>query len=435
MPPDRSDRKAGRPADRTADELGVGLTDQFERAITEADVLSFARGSGDQNPLHVDVEYAETTNYGGRIVHGAFQVGLASALVGMYLPGRRALLASIHARFMTPLYYPCRVAVRGEITAWDAGEATGRIRVVITETEKAVPVSEITCGVTLHRQKTEPGPVASVPPPGITSTPASSPASNLSAGRSEAGHISTAQPPAKRSDERKTVLVTGASGGIGSAIALDLAGEYHILAMAYRNSLSADLADHPGVTPFTANLDQADWEQRTAERLAGAPLYGVVHAAWPGAPTGGLLDAAGDVVQKQLSFATSHTIRLARFLFQRVDSGGGRLVALGSMWGSHHPNLSVAPYSLAKGALESTVRLLAPELARKAIAINTVCPSFVAAGANKQVSDRARKRFAARVPMARLCAPDDVAAMVRYLFSDGASFVSGQALALSGAEL
>src|SRR5712691_9261447 len=73
--------------DLSADEITVGLTAQFERAVTEQDILAFADNSGDHNPLHVDAGYAAGTNHGGRIAHGAFQVSLASAMIGMYLPG------------------------------------------------------------------------------------------------------------------------------------------------------------------------------------------------------------------------------------------------------------------------------------------------------------------------------------------------------------
>src|SRR5690348_1457732 len=101
------------------DELRPGLRAEFERDVTEADVLDFARNSGDCNPLHVDPGYAASSNFGGRIAHGAFQVGLASALLGMRLPGRRVLLGSVNARFPAPLFFPCRVAVQGEVSAWD----------------------------------------------------------------------------------------------------------------------------------------------------------------------------------------------------------------------------------------------------------------------------------------------------------------------------
>ncbi len=66
--------------------LRVGLAAEFERDISEADVFEFARCSGDLNPLHTDAEYARSTNLGARVVHGAYQVALASAMAGMYLP-------------------------------------------------------------------------------------------------------------------------------------------------------------------------------------------------------------------------------------------------------------------------------------------------------------------------------------------------------------
>ena len=91
----------------------------LEVEITEADILAFARLTGDHNPLHVDAEYARSSNYQGRIVHGAFQVGLASALLGMHLPGKKVLLGTINARFPSPLYFPCSVKVTGEIASWN----------------------------------------------------------------------------------------------------------------------------------------------------------------------------------------------------------------------------------------------------------------------------------------------------------------------------
>lgn len=88
--------------DRGGSSLSVGLAADFERDLSEEDVLSFARDSGDWNPIHVDADYALIRNSRGRIVHGAFQVGLASALLGMHLPGNNVLLGSINARFISP---------------------------------------------------------------------------------------------------------------------------------------------------------------------------------------------------------------------------------------------------------------------------------------------------------------------------------------------
>jgi NAD(P)-dependent dehydrogenase (short-subunit alcohol dehydrogenase family)/acyl dehydratase len=389
----------------TPDELRVGLAAEFEREISEDDVLSFARNSGDQNPMHVDAAYARTTSYQGRIVHGAFQVGLASALLGMHLPGHRVLLGSVNARFVAPLYFPCRVRVRGEITAWNRQALAGQLRVVVQEAATGAPTAEVFMGFTLHEQR--PAPEAARPAP--------------------AGALAS---PAQR-----VVLVTGAAGGLGAALALELARDYAVLGAFRSQPLAEALKAHANVSPVQLDLDAPGWEDGIRAALGNRALYGIVHAAWPGAPRGGLLQVQDDVLERQLLFATTATVRLARLLYERVGPEGGRLVALGSMAGRAHPALPLAAYSLAKAALEHTVALLAPELARKRVTINAICPSYVAAGLNRQGDERARKREAALVPLGRLCTPEDVVAMARFLLSDEAAFASGQCIALSGGQL
>jgi 3-oxoacyl-[acyl-carrier protein] reductase len=78
---------------------------------------------------------------------------------------------------------------------------------------------------------------------------------------------------------------------------------------------------------------------------------------------------------------------------------------------------------------------LAPELARKQITINVLCPSYVPIGLNKQADERQQKVEAARVPLGRLCSAADVAGAVQYLLSPAAAFVSGQVLCLTGGQL
>ena len=113
-------------------------------------------------------------------------------------------------------------------------------------------------------------------------------------------------------------------------------------------------------------------------------------------PHGGLLQAPDESIRQQLEFGTTQTIRLARFLADHADAAGGRFIALGSIYGSQKPALNLAAYSLGKTALETTVRLLAPELARKQITINAVCPSFVPVGMNQQSAERQRSWKPAR---------------------------------------
>jgi 3-oxoacyl-[acyl-carrier protein] reductase len=384
------------------EDIRTGLTAQFERDITEEDIFAFSHLSGDANPLHVDPVYAAESNYGARIVHGAFQIGLASAMIGMHLPGRNVLLGSVSARFPKPLYYPAHVLVSATVVGWSLGTRSGTLRVTVVDTGNQVPTAEIHLSFTLHEQQS--ASEASVP----------------------------VRESATGSGDRKTVLVTGASGGIGGELIADLARDYRVLALSRRHAV----AEAPHVVPLTSDLDDAGLSIAVEGALGGNPLFAVIHAAWPGQPTGGLLDTPPDVLKEQVGFATSQTVTLARILAQHAATeAGGRLIALGSIVGTHKPVLTYSAYSLGKAALEQTVRLLAPELGRKKITANVISPSFVPTGMNRQSTERQRLKETALVPMGRLCQPSDIMSIVRYLLSPDAAFVSGQTIVLSGGQL
>jgi NAD(P)-dependent dehydrogenase (short-subunit alcohol dehydrogenase family)/acyl dehydratase len=390
-------------ADIGPDELRVGATAEFSREITQADVDDFARNSGDRNPLHVDAAYAAATSFSKPIAHGAFQIGLASAIAGMHLPGRRCLLTTIQARFPAPLQVPTRVVVRGEITAWNRFAGSGQLRVVVVDERAALTTAEVTAGFSLHELR---------------------------------AHTESAVPvvAAPSGGGRPVVIVTGGSGGLGRAIVESLLSTYDVVAVTNRTPLPESLAADSRIQALALDFGAAEWPGALEQAIGNRQLYGIVHAAWPGMPHGGLLSAPAEVIRRQMDFATTHTIALARLLQGKVADEGGRLVALGSIAGQRKPALSVSTYSLSKAALEQTVRLLAPELARKKITINAICPSFIPTGMNEQSDARARKLEASRVPLGRLCSPEDVVATVRFLFSPEASFLSGESIVLSGGQ-
>ncbi|HEU4578658.1 MAG TPA: MaoC/PaaZ C-terminal domain-containing protein, partial [Polyangiaceae bacterium] len=246
----------------SAQELRVGLSAEFQRSISADDIALFAQLSGDANPLHLSEEYASQTNYGRRIVHGAFQISLASALLGMHLPGKRVVLGSVRSRFLAPLYYPCSVVVRGEIVSWFPDRQSGVLRVHVRDAATSSVTAEVQMGFGLHEGRAGVEPAVEQPRAG---------------------------------EGRELIVVTGASGALGSGLSSHLAQRYDVLGLA-RGGAAA------GAALVACDLEDEDWESQATEALAGRSVYALVHAAWPGAPKGGLLELDLETLRRQLEF-------------------------------------------------------------------------------------------------------------------------------------
>lgn len=393
----------------SAEDLHAGLKVTYEVEITEDDILAFARLTGDENPLHVNADYARSSNFQGRIVHGAYQTGLASALLGMHLPGKKVLLGTINARFPGALYFPGRAKISGEIASWNLQTLSGQLKVVVQEAKTLSTTAEIFMGFTLHEDR-----------PAV----ASQPAAHLMGRADGVDQL-----------KDKLILVTGATGGLGTSLVSSLANEYDIVALVNQQPLGAGVAALSNVSMIRADISSANLAEQVRAAIGERPIYALIHAAWPGAPRGSLLQADADGIQQQLAFGTSVTVNLARLLFEHAHPEGARFVAVGSTAGTFKPYLPMGVYSLAKACLEQTVRLLAPELARKQVTINAVNPSFLPVGINKQASERQMMMESATIPLGRLCSVADVIGTINYLLSPEASFVSGQVLMLTGGQL
>ena len=101
--------------DHSFESLQVGGSAFFEHTIAEEELNIFAQLSGDKNPLHVDDAYAAASSYGRKVVHGMFLGALVSRLVGMQLPGKRALLVSESLEFKKPAHCGQKVRVEGVV--------------------------------------------------------------------------------------------------------------------------------------------------------------------------------------------------------------------------------------------------------------------------------------------------------------------------------
>ena len=97
------------------EDIEIGQKKSFEVVITESMLDDFAKLSGDNNPLHMDENYAKSNNFENRVCHGMLLASFFSRLVGMYIPGENALYFSQSLKFQYPCFVNDRIKIHGEV--------------------------------------------------------------------------------------------------------------------------------------------------------------------------------------------------------------------------------------------------------------------------------------------------------------------------------
>lgn len=240
------------------------------------------------------------------------------------------------------------------------------------------------------------------------------------------------------------VLVTGASSGIGAATVHLLAGAGAAVAVHYHRhaAAAAALVDRIRAAGGTAEAFQADLTDRRAraalvpaviEQLGG--LDGLVNNA--GTPQGlkPFLELTEVEWDRTLALNAEAPCFLAQAAFRHMQThGGGRIVNVSSIGVKYGGSNQTCHYAAAKAALEAITVGLAKLGAAHHILVNTVRPGVIS---TPFYADTPAADFEARVrliPLGRPGTPEEVAAMIGYLLSPAAAFITGQTFAVSGGE-
>jgi len=110
----------------------VGDTASLTRSFNEAQVRAFAELSGDMNPVHLDAEYAASTQFGQRIVHGALVTSLFSTILGTQLPGDGSIYMSQTSQFRAPVNLDEEITASVEITAINEKKPIVTLKTTVT---------------------------------------------------------------------------------------------------------------------------------------------------------------------------------------------------------------------------------------------------------------------------------------------------------------
>ena len=234
----------------------------------------------------------------------------------------------------------------------------------------------------------------------------------------------------------KPALVTGASGGIGAAIAraLHAQGAVVVLSGTRRDaldSLAAELGERTFVCPADLrDAAEAETLVEAAEQVAG-PLWALVNNAGMTRDMLALRMSDADW-QTVLDVDLSAPFRLARSVLRgMLRRRAGRIVNISSIVGATG-NAGQANYAAAKAGLVGMTKALAHEVASRGVTVNAVAPGFVTTAMTDRLSEQQRTRLTESIPLGRIGKPEDIAAAVVYLTSDEAGWVTGATLHVNG---
>jgi NAD(P)-dependent dehydrogenase (short-subunit alcohol dehydrogenase family) len=244
---------------------------------------------------------------------------------------------------------------------------------------------------------------------------------------------------------RRSILVTGAASGIGAAICRRMAGpDTAILVHTRRNRDAAEavvqhVRDAGGLAEMALGdlgdpAVAVDLVAACVEHFSGLDVL-VSNAGF--ADRTAFADLSDQALTASTEAIQGAFFRLARAALPHLRAvRTGRVIAVSSFVAhAFRTDLTTFPASAAaKAGLEALVRALAIELGRSGVTVNAVVPGFIQkdAGAHRAIGAGVLAAQTARIPLGRLGLPDDVAAMVAFLASDAAGYVTGQAIHVDG---
>ncbi|RDU38983.1 short chain dehydrogenase [Neobacillus piezotolerans] len=235
---------------------------------------------------------------------------------------------------------------------------------------------------------------------------------------------------------RKFALITGASGGIGQAIAAELAARGYNLYLHYNSNKEAaerlveSLSVHGGeYSPIMADFSRQGGYKELLPSLFGVDA--VVHCG--GTAAYGLFQDLDD--EEAASLFNIHVLNpmlLTKALIpELLKRKTGSIVFIASIWGQTGAACEAA-YSAAKGAQISFVKALGKELAPSGIRVNAIAPGAVETQMIAGFSSEELEELANEIPMGRLGRPKEIANAAAFLLSEQASYITGHILSVNG---
>lgn len=234
----------------------------------------------------------------------------------------------------------------------------------------------------------------------------------------------------------KYILITGASGGIGKAIAKRLAKEGYSLYLHYFKNKKAieglldELNQYGGeYLPICADLSTSDGYKVVLNNIFS--LHGIVHNSG-NSHFGMLMDVNQEDLEKLFRIHVTSPILLTKELLPKMlHHQSGNIIFISSIWGQIGAACETV-YSAAKGAQIAFVKALSKEVALSGIRVNSVAPGAIETAMLEGFTKEELDDIQGEIPMGKIGSPENIADAVHFLLSDQASYITGQVLSVNG---
>ena len=357
---------------------------KFEILVSDQYRFKFAEISGDNNPLHIDEDYASKTNFKKCILHGAFASGLFSRMAGMYLPGEKCLLTSMKLKFISPIYTPANLIVSAEIKRQNKDYGEVEVKIIDKKTNNLL--TEGGYSFTYHYSKET-----------VTEKDTSSETDIKS--------------------HKNKILVTGASGGLGQGILKKLGNK----------GIGVSLSK-------ISNSIRVDSYSELSELKDLKNIQAIVHCAGPNPDNMRLtsLENPNSSIDHNICKPLEDIIALSKLLIKNGNSNAS-LVIIGSSFSSAgRHNWSMPLYSLSKSLIPNLTKILALELSRFDKKVIGVTYEMLDGGMNSKISNLSKQINSDRMLNGRLGSIEEASMQIKWILDNPNRLISGSLIDCTG---
>ena len=381
----------------------IGDKAHLKHRITTHDVERFVELTGDDNPLHVDPDYAENSAMKGIVTHGMLSASFLSTIIGKQLPGSGALWVSQSIEFLAPVRLNDELDVQAEIVEIHAKQRLMKLNASILN-QRGKEILRGECLVKLLPL------------------------------------VEKDEPPSNASDHG-CVIITGASRGIGAAIANRLSEKGIPVIINCRDQAGGErIANKIRERGHKAHVVAADIRDKTQLKFLvdqsiakfGA-VSGLVNNAAPAITENGFAELSWEDCVTQYNTQVGAAYNLVQLLLPYMKAQkNGAIVNIGSIVNDQSPPPSWIAYNLAKSGMHALTHNLAEILGPEGIRINTVAPGFTDTAFVTEVPEKTRILTKMQTPLRRLADPEDIANTVCFLLSEDAKHSTGETFRVNG---